>query len=76
MVSTLRRYVEQESPSGSAAAIASLVALIAADFAAIGGRVRLHKLGVRKSGCELRASMGLRCRSISLGREARRACFC
>lgn len=45
MVSTLRRYVEQESPSGSAEAIASLVELIAADFAAIGGRVRLHKLG-------------------------------
>ncbi len=45
MASTLRKYVEQESPSGAAEAIESLVALIAADFAAIGGRVRLHKLG-------------------------------
>ncbi len=45
MVSTLRKYVEQESPSASAETIESLVALIAADFAAIGGRVRLHKLG-------------------------------
>lgn len=44
MVSTLRRYVEQESPSGSAEAIASFVALITADFAAIGGRVRRIEL--------------------------------
>jgi glutamate carboxypeptidase len=43
MISTLRRYVEQESPSDSAEAVASLVALIAADFAAIGGRIKLHK---------------------------------
>jgi glutamate carboxypeptidase len=34
MVSTLRRYVEQESPSASHDAIAALVSLIAADFAA------------------------------------------
>jgi glutamate carboxypeptidase len=47
MVSTLRRYVEQESPSASAEAIAALVALIAADFAGLGGRVRLHNLGGR-----------------------------
>ncbi len=43
MLSTLRRYVEQESPSGSAEAITSLVAQIAADFAALGGRVRQYK---------------------------------
>jgi glutamate carboxypeptidase len=49
MVSTLRRYVEQESPSGSAEAVASLVALIASDFAAIGGRVRLHRPGGRSA---------------------------
>ncbi len=46
MRATLRRYVEQESPSASAEAIASLVAIIAKDFAAIGGRIRLHKLAV------------------------------
>jgi glutamate carboxypeptidase len=34
MVSTLRRYVEHESPSAAPEAIASLVSLIAADFAA------------------------------------------
>jgi len=43
MVSTLRRYVEHESPSGSPDAISALVSLIAADFAAISGRIRLHK---------------------------------
>jgi glutamate carboxypeptidase len=43
MVSTLRHYVEQESPSGSPDAIASLVALIAADFAALSPRIRQHK---------------------------------
>jgi glutamate carboxypeptidase len=61
MVSTLRRYVEQESPSASAEAIASLIALIAADFAAIGGRVRLHKLGgyvAAKSGAANGAASG------------------
>ena len=44
MISTLRRYVECESPSGHPEAIAALVALIARDFAALSGRVRLHKL--------------------------------
>jgi glutamate carboxypeptidase len=44
MVSTLRRYVEQESPSASPDAIAVLVALIASDFGAIGGHIRQHKL--------------------------------
>jgi len=44
MIATLRRYVEQESPSGSPEAIAALVELIASDFAALSGRVRLHKL--------------------------------
>ena len=44
MISTLRRYVECESPSGHPEAIAALVALIVRDFAALSGRVRLHKL--------------------------------
>ena len=44
MVSTLRRYVEHESPSASPEAIAALVALIAADFAALSPRIRVHKL--------------------------------
>jgi glutamate carboxypeptidase len=44
MVSTLRRYVEHESPSASPEAIAALVSLIAADFAALSPRIRLHKL--------------------------------
>jgi glutamate carboxypeptidase len=44
MISTLRSYVECESPSGHPEAIAALVALIARDFAALSGRVRLHKL--------------------------------
>ena len=44
MVSTLRRYVEHESPSGSPEAIAALVSIIAADFAALSPRIRLHKL--------------------------------
>jgi len=49
MVSTLRRYVEQESPSGSPDAIASVVSLIAADFARLSGRIRLHTLSGRAS---------------------------
>jgi glutamate carboxypeptidase len=44
MVSTLRRYVEQESPSGSPDAIASLVSLIASDFAPLSPRIRQHHL--------------------------------
>jgi glutamate carboxypeptidase len=44
MVSTLRRYVEQESPSGSPDAIASLVSLIASDFAPLSPRIRQHNL--------------------------------
>lgn len=44
MVATLRRYVECESPSGAPEAIAALVELIARDFAALSGRVRLHNL--------------------------------
>jgi glutamate carboxypeptidase len=44
MVSTLRRYVEQESPSASPEAIASLVSLIASDFAALSPRIRQHNL--------------------------------
>jgi glutamate carboxypeptidase len=44
MVSTLRRYVEQESPSDAPAAIAELVALITADFAGFSPRIRQHKL--------------------------------
>jgi glutamate carboxypeptidase len=44
MVSTLRRYVEQESPSNSPDAIATLVSLIASDFAALSPRIRQHKL--------------------------------
>jgi glutamate carboxypeptidase len=44
MVSTLRRYVERESPSGAPEAISALVSLIAADFAALSGHIRLHKL--------------------------------
>ncbi len=44
MVSTLRRYVEQESPSDSPAAICSLVALIASDFNLLSPRIRQHKL--------------------------------
>lgn len=43
MVRTLRRYVECESPSGAQEAIARLAALIAGDFAALSGRIRLHK---------------------------------
>jgi glutamate carboxypeptidase len=43
MVSTLRRYVEHESPSAAPEAIAGLVSLIAADFAALSPRIRLHK---------------------------------
>jgi glutamate carboxypeptidase len=44
MVATLRRYVEQESPSTSPDAVASLVTLIASDFAALSPRIRQHKL--------------------------------
>ena len=44
MLSTLRRYVEQESPSAAPDAIAALVSIIAADFAALSPRIRLHKL--------------------------------
>jgi acetylornithine deacetylase/succinyl-diaminopimelate desuccinylase-like protein len=44
MVSTLRRYVEQESPSGSPDAIDSLVSLIALDFAPLSPRIRQHNL--------------------------------
>ena len=44
MVATLRRYIEQESPSGLPEAIAALVALIADDFAALKPRIRKHKL--------------------------------
>jgi len=43
MVSSLRGYVEQESPSATPDAIATVVALVASDFAAIGGRIRQHK---------------------------------
>jgi glutamate carboxypeptidase len=43
MVRTLRRYVECESPSGAREALEALAALIASDFAALSGRVRLHK---------------------------------
>jgi glutamate carboxypeptidase len=43
MIAALRCYVEHESPSGSPNAIAALVELIARDFAALPGRVRLHK---------------------------------
>jgi len=43
MIATLRGYVEQESPSESPDAIAALVAMIAKDFVALGGRVRLHR---------------------------------
>ncbi len=43
MAATLRRYVEQESPSSAPQAIAALCALIAADFAPLSPRVRLHK---------------------------------
>jgi glutamate carboxypeptidase len=44
MVSTLRRYVECESPSACPEAIASLAAIIAKDFSALPARIRLHKL--------------------------------
>jgi glutamate carboxypeptidase len=44
MVSTLRRYVEYESPSNSPDAITALVSLMATDFAALSGHVRLHRL--------------------------------
>jgi glutamate carboxypeptidase len=43
MVSTLRRYVEQETPSTSPDAIAALVSLIASDFARLSPRIRQHK---------------------------------
>jgi glutamate carboxypeptidase len=43
MKATLRRYVECESPSCAPEAINSLATLIASDFAALGGKVRLHK---------------------------------
>jgi glutamate carboxypeptidase len=43
MVSTLRRYVEQESPSASPESIAALVSLIAIDFAALSPRIRQHR---------------------------------
>jgi glutamate carboxypeptidase len=43
MIAALRCYVEHESPSGLPNAIAALVELIARDFAALPGRVRLHK---------------------------------
>lgn len=45
MKATLRRYVEQESPSGDSAAIEKLIAMIAADFAPLSPCVRLHRLG-------------------------------
>jgi glutamate carboxypeptidase len=44
MTATLGRYVNFESPSGAPEPIAALAAEIATDFAAIGGRVRLHRL--------------------------------
>ena len=44
MLSTLRRYVEQESPSATPEAIAALVSLIASDFATLSPRIRQHKL--------------------------------
>ncbi|PSH04289.1 MAG: peptidase M20 [Acidobacteria bacterium] len=44
MVSTLRRYVEHESPSDSPEAVAAFVELIASDFAALSPRIRQHKL--------------------------------
>jgi glutamate carboxypeptidase len=43
MTATLRRYVECESPSCAPEAINTLAARIANDFAALGGRVRVHK---------------------------------
>jgi len=43
MVSTLRRYVEHESPSAAPEALAALVSLIAADFSTLSPRLRLHK---------------------------------
>lgn len=43
MLSTLRRYVEQESPSASPDAIEPLVSLIAADFAVLAPRIRRHQ---------------------------------
>jgi glutamate carboxypeptidase len=43
MVSTLRRYVEHESPSAAPEAIAALVSLIALDFAPLNARTHLHK---------------------------------
>jgi glutamate carboxypeptidase len=49
MVSTVRRYVEQESPSTSPDAIASLVSLIASDFATLSPRIRQHNLPVPAS---------------------------
>lgn len=43
MTATLRRYVECESPSQTPAALEAMAALVAADFAALGGRAMLHK---------------------------------
>jgi glutamate carboxypeptidase len=43
MITTLRRYVECESPSASPEDIAALVTLIAADFSALTLRIRQHK---------------------------------
>jgi glutamate carboxypeptidase len=44
MVSTLRAYVECESPSASPDAIAALVALVISDFATLTPRIRQHHL--------------------------------
>lgn len=43
MTATLRRYVECESPSQTPAALEAMAALVAADFAELGGKVKLHK---------------------------------
>jgi glutamate carboxypeptidase len=46
MVSTLRSYVEQESPSTSAEAVGSFVSVVAADFAALSPRIRQHRFSI------------------------------
>ena len=43
MTATLRRYVECESPSQTPAALEAMAALVAADFAALGGKAKLHQ---------------------------------
>jgi glutamate carboxypeptidase len=44
MVATLRRYVELESPSGMPDALASFASAVAADFAPLAARIRVHNL--------------------------------